>query len=95
MLYTYEGADGVKTGYTKEAGRCLVSSATREGMRLVSVVLNSPDMYLRSAEILDSCFSLFKRHKLFDKNKYFVDVQNGSGREKLPMQVLRRFLLSA
>ena len=75
MLYTYEGADGVKTGYTKEAGRCLVSSATREGMRLVSVVLNSPDMYLRSAEILDSCFSLFKRHKLFDKNKYFVDVK--------------------
>ena len=55
MLCTYEGADGVKTGYTKEAGRCLVSSATREGMRLVSVVLNSPDMYLRSAEILDSC----------------------------------------
>ena len=49
MLYSYEGADGVKTGYTKEAGRCLVTSATRGGMRLVSAVLNSPSMHaLRS-----------------------------------------------
>lgn len=74
MLYSYENADGVKTGYTKEAGRCLVTSATRSGMRLVSVVLNSPDMYNRSAEILDECFSGYKVCKLFDHENYSVEL---------------------
>ena len=39
MLGLYEGADGVKTGYTGQAGRCLVTSATRNNMRLISTVL--------------------------------------------------------
>ncbi|HEX7057587.1 MAG TPA: D-alanyl-D-alanine carboxypeptidase family protein [Bacilli bacterium] len=42
MLSLYEGADGVKTGYTKKAGRCLVSSATRGGQQLAVVTLNDP-----------------------------------------------------
>lgn len=70
MLSMYDGADGVKTGYTKEAGRCLVTSATRGGMRLVSVVLDSPSMYERSSEILDSAFSRYSMHKLFDAENY-------------------------
>ncbi len=74
MLYQYDGADGVKTGYTKQAGRCLVSSATREGMRVVCAVLNSPDMYNRSAELLDNGFCNYKLQKLFDKNKYIVEL---------------------
>lgn len=74
MLYSYSDADGVKTGYTKEAGRCLVTSATRSGMRLVSVVLNSPDMYNRSAEILNQCFSDYKVFKLFDHENYSVEL---------------------
>jgi D-alanyl-D-alanine carboxypeptidase len=41
MLWSYPGADGVKTGYTKNAGRCLVSSAARDGMRLIAVTLNA------------------------------------------------------
>lgn len=56
MLFNYDGATGVKTGYTKRAGRCLVSSAQRGGMEVVCVVLNVGDMYARSAAILDSCF---------------------------------------
>ena len=39
MLTSYEGADGVKTGYTGRAGRCLITSATRDGRRFISVVL--------------------------------------------------------
>ena len=74
MLCQYEGADGVKTGYTKEAGRCLVSSATRDGMRIVCVVLDSPDMYNRSGELLDKCFSEYKLYKLFDSNEYIVEL---------------------
>ena len=56
MLYEYEGADGVKTGFTVRAGRCLVTSATRNRVRLVCVVLNSPQMYERTAELLDRAF---------------------------------------
>ncbi len=43
LLKLYEGADGLKTGYTKAAGRCLVSSAKRDGMRLIAITLSAPD----------------------------------------------------
>lgn len=59
MLYTYEGALGVKTGYTKEAGRCLVSAAEREEMTLVCTVLNCSDTYGYSAKLLDDSFAAY------------------------------------
>lgn len=59
MLFSCEGANGVKTGYTLKAGRCLVSSAEREGMDVVCVVLNCPQMYEISSEILNNCFNKF------------------------------------
>lgn len=74
MLSLYEGADGVKTGYTKEAGRCLVSSATRERMRLVCAVLDSPDMYNRSAELLDDCFARYSMRELFNGEKFEREI---------------------
>lgn len=43
LLYRYEWADGVKTGYTKTAKRCLASSATKNGYQLVAITLNAPD----------------------------------------------------
>ncbi len=43
LLRMYDGADGIKTGFTKAAGRCLVSSAMRGNMRLIAVTLNAPD----------------------------------------------------
>lgn len=60
MLYSYEGANGVKTGYTVKAGRCLVASAERDGMDVVTVVLNCPDMYERSKALLDNVFENYK-----------------------------------
>ncbi len=71
MLKMYKGANGVKTGYTIKAGRCLVSSAERNGMDVVCVVLNCPDMYERSCNIFDYCFNNFKPLKL-DENKVFM-----------------------
>lgn len=59
MLSGYEGAVGVKTGYTTVAGRCLVAAATREGMTLISVVLNEYDMWYRSADLLDAAFAQY------------------------------------
>ena len=71
MLFEYEGAIGVKTGYTIRAGRCLVTSAEREGMRLVCVVLDSPEMYERTAELLDAAFEKYDLIKLCDKSQPF------------------------
>lgn len=71
MLRLYEGANGVKTGYTVNAGRCLVSSAERDGMDVVCVVLNCPDMYERSGNILDYCFNRYKLLKL-SNDKIFM-----------------------
>ncbi len=60
MLTLYDGGIGVKTGYTKEAGRCLVSAAERKGMTLICVVLNCSTTYERSAELLDDAFDAYE-----------------------------------
>lgn len=75
MLYNYEGANGVKTGYTKIAGRCLVSGAERDGMQLVSVVLNCHPMYERSAQILDKCFAEFSYRNLYEAEELTVSTE--------------------
>ena len=53
ILWNYAGGNGVKTGYTKAAGRCLVFSAEREGMQLVGVVLNCPNMFEDAEALLN------------------------------------------
>jgi serine-type D-Ala-D-Ala carboxypeptidase (penicillin-binding protein 5/6) len=57
LLTTYPGATGVKTGYTHKAGPCLVASATRNGVSLIAVVLDSPDMYADAKRLLDLGFA--------------------------------------
>ncbi len=59
MLRLYDGANGVKTGFTKNSGRCLVSSAKRDGMQLIAVVLNHGDMWNDSMALLDYGFDNF------------------------------------
>ena len=52
LLGTFEGANGVKTGYTTKSGRCLVGGAYRDGMQLISVVLDRYDMWAETKRIL-------------------------------------------
>ncbi len=66
MLYNYDGAIGVKTGFTTAAGRCLVTCAERNGMDIVSVVLNCPEMYERTEELLNGCFEEYRIYRLCD-----------------------------
>ena len=70
MLKEYDGANGIKTGYTVKAGRCLVSSAMRNGMEVVCVVLDSPEMFERSKELLDNAFNSFTMTKIIDAEKF-------------------------
>jgi len=77
MLDLYPGADGVKTGYTGQAGRCLVTSATRDGHRFISVVLNSPTRALRaqsSRKILDYAFNNYKSYTLLKSGDIIAQV---------------------
>ncbi len=72
ILFTLDGANGVKTGYTVKAGRCLVSSAKRDGMDVICVVLNCYDMYERSVEIIENCFSKYRLESISgDRIFYF------------------------
>ena len=79
LLSSYDGANGVKTGYTVSAGRCLVSAAEKDGMQVVSVVLNSPQMFERSKELLDYAFDNYKLTKIVDKEKFDYDIISSTG----------------
>ena len=57
LLTAYEGATGIKTGYTRKAGRCLVFGAEREGMAIIGVVLNCPDWFDEAARLMDEAFA--------------------------------------
>ena len=57
MLRSYDGAIGVKTGFTKKSGRCLVSAAERDGIRVICVTLNAPNDWSDHTALLDLGFS--------------------------------------
>lgn len=61
LLRECEGAIGVKTGFTKKSGRCLVSAAQREGITLIVVTLNASDDWNVHKNLYDQCFPLFER----------------------------------
>ena len=60
LLSTYAGATGIKTGYTKKAGRCLVFGANRNGMEIIGVVLNCPDWFNEAARLMDMAFDRYE-----------------------------------
>ena len=59
LLWQYQGCTGLKTGYTDEAGRTLVSSALREGQELIAVTLNAPNDWADHAALFDYGFANF------------------------------------
>lgn len=69
-LWQYNGGDGVKTGYTMAAGRCLVSSASRNGMRLIAVSLNARDWFNDNYKLLDYGFENYKQSFIYDKGQF-------------------------
>lgn len=84
MLYIYPGADGVKTGFTGKAGRCLVTSATRDGWRLVSVALGCATRTVRaesSKAILDYAFANYKPYTLVNEGEILKTVEVVKGIE--------------
>jgi len=77
FLTLYDGADGVKTGYTALAGNCLVGSATRDGMRLIGVVMNCPDQthYAQMTLLMDYGFANYEPLVLGNKGDVLGKVK--------------------
>lgn len=70
LLTMYDGAFGIKTGFTKKSGRCLVSAAERNGVTLIAVTLNAPDDWNDHTKMFDYGFSVV------DKQEMKIDTSN-------------------
>ncbi|MBQ8393018.1 MAG: D-alanyl-D-alanine carboxypeptidase [Clostridia bacterium] len=74
LLRLYEDAIGVKTGFTKRSGRCLVSCGERNGVRLICVTLNAPNDWNDHKQLLDYGFSQFERINLAEAGDYTLSL---------------------
>ena len=79
LLWRVDGADGVKTGYTKAAGRILVSSATRQGRRLIAVTINAPDDWNDHAYLLEDGFTRYAVKRIVTAGDVVGAVQIAGG----------------
>jgi D-alanyl-D-alanine carboxypeptidase (penicillin-binding protein 5/6) len=79
FLRDYPGADGVKSGYTKQARKCYVGSATRNGWWLVSAVLGSCDANMDTAVMMDYGFGGFDLKDVVRAGEKCADAQIGGG----------------
>lgn len=73
LLGMYEGCVGMKTGYTKKSGRCLVSAATRNGVTLIAVTLNAADDWQDHTKMLDMGFAKTALQE-FDESGFSAEV---------------------
>jgi D-alanyl-D-alanine carboxypeptidase (penicillin-binding protein 5/6) len=82
LLWRYQFADGLKTGHTTEAGYCLVSSAKKDGMRLIAVVLGEPSDTARtedSMRLLTYGFRFYETQKVYSASKPVVRARIWQG----------------
>lgn len=78
LLALYDGCIGVKTGFTDEAGRCLISAAEKDGVTLICVTLNAPNDWNDHIKMYDYGFSVTEsRSADFDFSGLYVDVVGG------------------
>ena len=77
MLKLYEGSIGVKTGYTRNAGKCLVSAAKREGMTLVCTLLNCPNTYERTISLLNDAYKAYTYEPIIEPGQVLKIQVNG------------------
>ena len=82
LLWRVEGADGVKTGFTKAAGRILVSSATRDGRRLICVTINDGNDWVDHATLLESGFARYTMQQIVASGDCIGTAQIVSGQSE-------------
>ncbi len=88
MLWRYQYTDGVKTGYTRQAGHCLVTSATKDNHRLIVVVLHSKNEYVDSTALFNYGFSRFQLYTLSSTKKLGAVNVAGGVQQQVPVSAM-------
>ena len=98
LLYVDDSVDGIKTGFTKKAGYCLVSSAKRSNRRLISVVMGAKSPEQRTAvskSLLEYGFRFYETHKIFEKNDVVFNARIFDGEDQeIKLGVLEKQYIS-
>jgi len=98
LLWRDNSVDGMKTGFTEDAGYCLVSSAKRNNMRLVSVVLGTKSVNARAQEsqkLLNFGFRFYESHVIYPVGKTLKNVRIYKGSsEQLPVGVAKKIAVT-
>ena len=85
LVHFYEGADGLKTGHTDNAGYCLAATARRGDLRLIGIVLGEKDSKIRNSEtmnLLDYGFNTVKMNKLMTKDEVIKKISIDKATDK-------------
>lgn len=83
LLWQVEGAEGVKTGFTKAAGRILVSSANRQGRRLICVTINAPDDWRDHAALYQQGFADYSIQTIVEEGQVLGQVYVAGGNAQI------------
>lgn len=98
LLWRNLQVDGIKTGHTNDAGFCLVSSAKRQNMRLLAVIMGSPTEALRnddSERLLNYGFRFFKTHKIYSEGEEIKKLRIYKGENALlPVGVEKNYFIT-
>lgn len=85
LVRFYQGVDGLKTGFTSEAGYCLTATGIKNNLRLITVVMKEPDSSTRNNEtsaMLDYGFQTYSVDQIISANKVIGKIEVEMGREK-------------
>lgn len=93
ILSMYEGGNGIKTGFTKAAGRCLIAAGERNGMQVVAVVLNVPDMFEQCCRMMEYAHENYEMRELYHENTVIssIPVENGKNMETVEIAAPKSF----
>ena len=84
LLRSYDGCIGIKTGFTKRSGRCLVSAAERDGLKFITVTLNAPSDWSDHTALFDFAFDSFEKIQLTNASDYPKSVKIlGGNKDKI------------
>ncbi len=90
LLTMYDGATGIKTGFTKKSGRCLVSSAEKDGWEIIAVTLNAPDDWNDHINMLNYAFEAFPEDAvILEKETSLGDIKVLGSKSKVSYGVCR------
>lgn len=85
LVRFFKGCDGLKTGYTQEAKYCISATATRDGVRMLSVIMGAPTFKIRNRDagiLLNHGFSMFEGKKLLKKDQELGEIKSINKKNK-------------